>query len=524
MFGHPTVQPHFYRGSWISNKTLPLSKDQALAIKRLQIKLGFSDQPFQVFCVKKKTLQTILKKQFPKQICTKILTPKSFTSVGVNIGNIYKDIHILGSGGLFITSFTTQDLIRCEKILLNSKRLEWLRIEYPLTPSPKLIKNIKLLRKLKSLTLRVPNGLFPPHHFDSLKSLRQLTLEIYPQDLDSSYNNKELLRSFKNFCIFLRSVKSLEFLDLNIKDARVYGSSKGFEDLLMTILESNISCYRLKLSTKGQEFNLERIKPFLERLECLCFHPMTIGFNFKFGLEFQKNLYLFDNFFNYKEIITKCSSLKGLYFCPENINHKLPKDLGSVKNITNFSIIIPDKSDKNLTTNLTNLREFLSKVPVLETFSISLHPPLTESLEELNHLHQMFSKVMLKNYTINFLNISPKNEYLSILFEQITTIQSLDSFNLKSANLENYKAFNILFGNFSKLKNLYLKLSSSVPASEFPFESLKEMRCLKSLEMILPKFDKKSLIPRIPKLTSVENLIISNILDGKTIILKDLNS
>ena len=190
MFSFAPRPVTFQFGNLLSNKSSSsnskVNKDDALVIKRLQINRS-SQKDVQPRNLKKKTLQTILKKQFAKPIPSKLISTKSFKSAGKVIGSNFKDVHLScsgTSGGLFDQSvfFSTHDLIHYEKILLNCKRLRKLTVEKSQKLSFGLFRNIGTIRSLESLTLSLPSNLFLklPHLFDSLLNLQTLNLAIYP--------------------------------------------------------------------------------------------------------------------------------------------------------------------------------------------------------------------------------------------------------------------------------------------------------------------------------------------------------
>jgi len=411
----------------------PIYKHERLAIKRLQFKLPYQEAPFKASIHiprVKKTFKTILKKQFGKQTSNGLISINCLKSERNAIGNNLKEMEITCSDMQKQETFSTrQEIKQGKNILLRCKRLRKLKVIIYQNHHWKHL-HIEAIVGLESLTLGVtfPLGLSSQSYrlFDSLSNLRTLNLEINPEESDIP----TLVLSLEKFAKFLRSSKTLEALNLEIREVGLHKiSAEAMTELLASIGESNLSFFRIKLYNTFWGIKFNQIEEFLGKVEYLIYEA---GFRYPvpFPTEYQKTLYLINrNLIGFQDIVTNCSSLKGMLIKTEQIEDKVPRDLGLAKNLNNFAIDIPRGLSKEKYGPLfSNLIAMLSEATALETFSLSLFANDQMLLRDLDLLHQVLSKQMIKNYIVELkcgaFNFCLNNDWIQSFFGQVISIQS----------------------------------------------------------------------------------------------------
>ena len=474
--------------------------------------------------LKKTTIKTILKKKLSSQVSNKLLLEESFIAFGEALGDKLQEIKLkfelsfwLGLGQPKQNNLT-HEMKRYRKTMISCKQLKKLYVQSSTRLPPNFTKYFGINRNLTDLSLTISFADFikAPSIFKHLINLKRVVLILKNNKKDEKIDKNKSLISLKNFIKFLSSSKNLEIFVLDLDNPSFYGHDQGAMDLFSCFGNLSLVNFKLNMNISGQVIDLSKMEKFLAKVEYLKLQPFSLT-NDSFPSD--RSLTLFTAHgteLDPRGIVTKCSSLKGLFIEGRMIGSNIPQDLGFAKNITNLFIEFPELSDEVTSTYLSDICTALSQANFLERFTLYLSAFNEKTTEQFGYLHKLFSHSQIKQYKLRIvpsklINACFENQ-LSILLNQLKYIQSLESLILELSQVDDLQPFRVLLENFTKLKSLEITIHKvNQIDSFFPFEDLVFMDSLEKLEVIFPTYNKEEVLKKLPKLKNLKEIKIGKI-------------
>ena len=462
----------------------------------------------------KGVIQTILKKQFHKQLPRELLPENRLFSYGKTIAHKLQNFFIKSHSSPFkLRSIPMQKLKDYRRVMYSSKHVKKFQVVFNLELPLNFFKYIRAMKSLTDLKLNISSEeLFTrlPYVLKNLIHLKKFVFKFFTGPKANSRLN--IKKAFRSFIQFLSSA-NLQILELSILNPNIYkGINHGVMDLFSCLGEKDIESFQFMfLITEDQIIDYPKMQKLLSKVENLvirtqtCFYPE--------GGQRSLNLSLEREVKNFKtiEIIQKCSSLKGVSVESRVDENHIPQDLGLARDIQRFDVNLSfGVSEEGLNQNLNILSQIIPQMSFLEDLSIIFPNIEGKSMEGFCELHRSPSNSSIRKYSLSFY-LLPLLDYSieRIIFSQLTLLQSVENLELKFYTIKNVRYFSELFDGLPDLKALEIKIQNTLESDfRFPFENMGKMNSLEKLIVKLPRYERDEILPVLPRMRNIRELEI----------------